>query len=170
MDQQWALLQRNRQPATAEEKARYTSYRITHAPTARATFKRGDLDLASFQMIRETASHAEFQGRFREDLTDPMIHHLELILTVAKQPAAIEQYLLRLIEPYSPILSVKMMELEVRTRLSDRATPGLSMPQTTTSHFRGRILFIKSIEEDIETSYADFTAVTPLLDPAPAAP
>lgn len=170
IQQQWTLLERNHRPATAEENARYSSYRITVAPNARATFKRGDIDLNSFRLISETATHAEYQGRFREDLIDPMLHHLDLFLTVAKHPAAIERFVLQLTEPFSPILSIKMQELRVETVLSPSTNHGSSLPQRTTSRFRGRVLLFKSIEEDVQTAYTDFVQVTPLPVQTPATP
>jgi len=170
LDQQWTLIQRNQQPATADENARYGSYRITTSPNARATFKRGDIDLGSLHLIRETTTIAVYQGRFREDLADPMLHHLDILLTVAKDSATIEQYVLQLIEPFSPVLTVKMLELRVETTLTTRSSPGLALPQHTTSRFRGRILIFKSIEEDIQTAYSDFVRVTPLPAEPPDGP
>ena len=91
-----------------------------------------------------------------------MLHHLDILLTVAKPTAAIDQYVLQLIEPFSPVLTVKMLELHVETVLcapSDQAPP---LPQRTLSRFRGRILLFKSIEEDVQTTYADFVRVIPV--------
>lgn len=160
-DRQWTLLERNHRPATTEENARYSSYRITTAPNVRATFLRGDIDLATLSLTSESASHAEYRGRFRKDLADPMLHRLEIFLTVAKQPAAIERFVLRLTEPFSPVLTVKMLELRVETVLRAPAGQGPALPQHTTSRFRGRVLLFKSIEEDVQTDYADFIQVTP---------
>lgn len=162
LEQQWTLLERNRQPATAEENARYRSYRITTAPSVRATFLRGDIDLATLSLTSESASHAEYRGRFRQNLADPMLQRLEIFLTVAKQPAAIERFVLRLTEPFSPVLTVKMLELRVETVLRAPVGQGPALPQHTTSRFRGRVLLFKSIEEDVQTDYADFVQVTPL--------
>jgi hypothetical protein len=170
IEQQWTLLERNHRPATTEENARYSSYRITVAPNARATFKRGDIDLNSFRLISETATHAEYQARFREDLVDPMLHHLELVLTVAKHPPGIERFVLQLTEPFSPIISVKMQELKVETVLSPPADHGPTLPKRTTSRFRGRLLLFKSIEEDVQTVYTGFVQVTPLPVQPPATP
>ncbi len=165
-EEQWTLLLRNQRPATAEDNSRYRSYRITIAPNARAIFKYGDIDLASLHLIRETESHAVFQGRFRDDLVDPMLHHLEIFLTVAKSPPAIDQYILQLIEPFSPVLTVKMLDLHVETILVAPTDQAPLLPRRTNSHFRGRIMLFKSIEEDVQTSYADFVRVTPIVPPS----
>lgn len=161
LTEQWTLLQRNQRPATPEENARYRSYRISTAPNVRATFTRENIDPASFQLVSETESHAEYRGRFRKDIPDPMLPRLEIILTVAKQPPAVEHYVLRLTEPFSPVLTVKMLELRLETSLTPPTGVVPALPKRTTSRFRGRIIYFKSIDEDIQTDYADFLPVTP---------
>lgn len=160
-DRQWTLLERNHQPATAEENARYSSYRITTAPNVRATFARADLDLATLHLVKENATHAEYRGRFRKDVADPMLHRLEIALTVTKNPAAIERLVLELIDPFSPVLTVKMLELRVETLFRPPIEADPALPYRTVSRFRGRVLLFKAIEEDIQTDYADFVKVTP---------
>ena len=164
-ERKWTLLQCNDQPATAEENSRNGSYRITTSPSLRATFRRDDIDLTSVRLIREDTERAEYQSRFREDLKDPLLHHLELRLTVLKKPAAIEQYVLQLTGAYSPVLTVKMLELRVEATFSPPAGDRPALPRRVTSRFRGRVWIFKSIEEDVQTDYADFTRVIPFTLP-----
>jgi len=162
LEQQWTLLQRDHRPSTVEENSRYSSYRISTAPSTHATFGRGDIDLGTAQLVSENDRQALFRFRFREDLDDQMLRMLELELTVVKQPAYIEQFSFRLAGPYSPVLAVKMLELRVETMLSPPAEDHPGLPLRTTSRFRGRVLLFKHVEEDIQTAYSDFTRVKPL--------
>ena len=167
-ERQWTLLQRDSRAATAEENARLGSYRTTTAPSMHATFRRDDIDLNSLRLIREDANRAEFEGRFRDDTNDPLLQRLSLQLTVAKNPAAIEQCVLQLIGTFSPVLTVKMLELRVETTFSPPTAGRPALPRRVTSRFRGRVFLLKAIEEDVQTVYSDFSQVIPR--PQPSAP
>ena len=166
-EQQWTLLQRNHRPATAEENSRYDSYRISTSPSARASFVRDDIDLQSLRLVREDETRAEYHASFRDDLKDPMLHRLELQLTVSKSRAAIEQFVLLLTAPYSPVLTVSMLELRVETTLSPPEEARPALPLRIISRFRGRVFLFKSIEEDVQTAFSDYVLVRPH-DPQPA--
>jgi hypothetical protein len=164
-DRQWTLVQRNHRAATAGEIARNGSYRIATAPSTRAIFRRDDIDLGSLRLVHEDPDRAEFEGRFREDGNDQMLRMLELRLTVAKQPATVEQYVLQLSAPFSPVLTVKILELRVETLLSPPTVERPALPLRVTSRFRGRVWLFKSVEEDVQTTYADFRQVIPFTPP-----
>ncbi len=166
-DQQWTLLQHNQRPATAEENHRFRSYRISTSTSTHATFKRSDIDIASLRLISENEDRSEYHATFREDVNDPMLHHLELLLTVAKHPAMIERFVLTLTGPYSPVLTVKMLELRVETSLNPPTGELPALPGHVDSRFRGRVFLFKSIEEDVHTTYSDFArkVIPPLVPP-----
>jgi len=167
---QWTLLQRDNRPATAEENSRYGSYRLTTSRSSQPAFRRGDIDLETLELLREDARHAEFRFRFRKDLEDPMLRLLELQLSVAKEPAFVERFMFQLTGPFSPVLTVKMLELRVETTLCPPTGDRPALPLRTTSRFRGRILLFKSIEEDVQSSYSDFTRVVPVAASAGSIP
>ncbi|WP_415907725.1 hypothetical protein [Oleiharenicola sp. Vm1] len=159
---EWTLLQRDGRAPTADELERYLRYKASSTPpTARATFEKGDLDRGTFQLLREDATTAEFRGRFRADLKEPLLAHVVLDLKFAKQPAAVETFTLRLAEPFSPTLGVKMTELEVAMEFSPPTADRPSLPRASRSRFRGRLFFFKTIEEDLRIVYSDFTRVVP---------
>ena len=170
VEQQWTLLQLNHRPASKEEIARSSSYHISTSANPRATFTCSDIDLGSLHLISEDQEHAEFHATFRDDLKDPILHRLELQLFVSKTRAVIEKSVLLLTAPYSPILTVKMLELRVETTFDAPSPARPALPIRVTSRFRGRVFLFKSIEEDTETSYSDFTQVQPLPPAPPATP
>jgi len=159
---EWTLLQRNGRAATAEEIERYLRYKASSTPpTARATFEKGDLDRSTFELVREDAATAVFRGRFREDLKEPLLAHLVLELQIAKSEPAVRSFTMRLVAPFTPALGVKMTELEVAMEFSPPNGDQPSLPRASRSRFRGRLFFIKSIEEDLQIAYSDFTRVVP---------
>lgn len=162
VERQWTLVQRNNRPASPEDSARSNSYRTSTSANPHAAFNRNDIDLDSLQLISEGQEHALFRTRFREDIKDPLLHQLELQLSVSKSRATVEQFHLVLMAPYSPVLTVKMLELRVDTSLSHPTADRPALPIRVDSRFRGRIFLFKSIEEDVRTSYSDFTRVQPL--------
>ncbi|MBI2514563.1 MAG: hypothetical protein HYV96_21520 [Opitutae bacterium] len=159
---QWTLLQRNGRAPTADEIERYLRYKASSAPpTARATFEKGDLDRGTFELLREDATSAEYRGRFREDLKEPLLAHLVLDLKLAKHPAAVQAFTLRLNAPFTPALGVKMTELEVSMEFSPPTAERPSLPRESRSRFRGRLFYFKSIEEDLRIAYSDFARAVP---------
>jgi len=155
---QWTLVRTGERAPAAAEIERYLRYKAgSTPPTVRATFSRGDLDLGSMRLVREDDRVAEYQGRFRPELADPLLTRLAVRLTIAKQPAHVRAYTLRLTAPYAPALGVRMHELSVTLTFSPPTADHPSLPATAHSRFRGRLLFFKSIEEDLRIVYADFT-------------
>lgn len=159
---EWTLLALNGREPTAQERESYVRYKKSNAPaTARATFERGDLALESAEIVRDEAERAVFRVRFREDAGQPLLAHVVLELTVRKSPAAVEQSVLRLFEPFSPALGVRMNELVVTTTHQAPEAERPSLPREVTSRFRGRMFFLVGIEEDLRVAYSDFARASP---------
>lgn len=159
---EWSLIQRDGRAPTAEEIERYLRFKASSTPpTARATFQKGDLDLATFELLREDAATAVYRGRFRQDLAEPLLSHLAIELEFTKDPPAVRSFVLRLISPFSPALGVKMTQLEVQMSLSAPTAERPSLPQSSSSRFRGRLFFFKTIAEDVQITYSDFAPVVP---------
>lgn len=159
---EWTLLQRDGRAPTVEEIERYLRYKAsTTPPTARATFEKGDIDRDTFTLTREDAAGAEFRGTFRGDLKEPLLAHLVLDLKIAKASPAVQSFTLRLAGPFSPALGVKMTELEVSMEFSPPTAERPALPLASRSRFRGRLFFLKTIEEDVSIAYSDFERVVP---------
>lgn len=157
---QWTLLQRDGRAPTPEESRRYTQYKTstTQGSTRSATFEKGDIDFSTMKLVREDAERAEFESRFREG-DDKMLAHFIVKLTVAKHPAAIERFVLSLDAPFSPVIGVKMKELLVDMTFSPATAERPSLPLSSISRFRGRLLLVKSINEDLSITYSDYVRV-----------
>jgi hypothetical protein len=159
---EWMLLLRDGRAPTAEEIERYLRYKASSTPpTARATFEKGDLDRGTFELVREDENTAVYRGRFRQDLSEPLLAHLALELKFTKHEPAVESFALRLLGPFSPALGVKMHELEVTMDFSPPTADRPALPRESRSRFRGRLFFVKSIEEDLRIRYTNFERVTP---------
>lgn len=161
-DAQWTLLELNGRAPTARESAQYARARAGAATTApQGNFQKGDIDPASVTLLSEDAERGEFRCAFREVATgaDKMLRHLSLRLTVNKRQPHVENFILELNEPYSPVLGVKMRELVVRMNFTAPAEGRPSLPRDSTSHFLGRIFFI-GIEENLTLTYSSFAQST----------
>jgi hypothetical protein len=156
VDLQWTLLERDGRKPSEDEQKKYRSYKTTFAENPRIAFTRGDLDLGSLHLEREDTVRAEYTCRFRSDISDPLLSHLRLALTVTKQPAFVERSELFLVEPFSPVLGVKNLELKTQTAFSSPTASRPSLPLRTTTHFRGKLFLIISIEEDLQSDFSDF--------------
>jgi len=159
---QWTLLDLNGRAPTPKESAQYARARTSggNAAAPQATFQKGDIDPASITLLSEDADRGEFSCGFRAEATgaDKMLGHLRLRLTVNKHQPHVEQFVLELTEPYSPVLGVKMRALLVKMSFSPPTADRPSLPAVNVSQFLGRIFFI-GVEENLTLTYTDLVRV-----------
>lgn len=160
-ESQWSLRQFQGRNPTADELEKYAQSRPTaSAGGMQANFQKDDIEPGSIKLVREDETRAEFDALFREESggADKMLGHLQLKLTVNKQLAYIERYVVSLKEPYWPVLGVKMNTLRIEATFS--APAGGTQPSllaSVESHFAGRILLISN-EENLHLIYTEFSA------------
>jgi hypothetical protein len=155
---QWVLLQCHDRRPTAEENEKYLKSRPAGTSVGpQATFQKTDIEPGSLILVREDEQRAVFKGSFRTESTgaDKMLGHLVLHLTANKLQSHVEKYTLSLESPYSPVLGVKMNELEVAAEFLPPGTNCPSLPARQISHFTGRILLIPT-EESLRVIFSDF--------------
>lgn len=156
---EWTLLERDGRAPDAAELERYLRYKAANTPPSRATFERGDIDLGTAVLAREEAAAAEFQMLFREDVSAPLLPHLALVLIVDRRTESIREYTLRLRAPFSSGLGMRMQELVATTRFTPPEDGRPALPRETVSHFRGRLFFLFTVEEDLRVEFSDFERV-----------
>lgn len=155
---QWTLRQCHDRAPTAEEKEKYLQSRPPGSTVGpQAVFQKADIEPGSLTLEREDDERAVFKGAFRSESTgaDKMLGHLVLHLIANKRQPHIEKYTLTLETPYSPVLGVKMNELQVEADFLPPGTDRPSLPAKQTSRFTGRILLIPT-EEALQVIFSDF--------------
>ncbi len=156
---EWTLLERDGRAPDAAELERYLRYKAANTPQTRATYEKGDIDLASVVLAREDAERAEFQALFRADVSAPLLAHLALVFVVHKASAAVERTDLRLRAPFSSGLGMRMQELVVTTHFHPPEGEQPALPRETVSRFRGRMFFLVPVAEDLRVEFSDFARV-----------
>lgn len=152
---QWRLDSVNGAPPTASDLTAYARHRGRPGENPfRSAFDPDQLDRASFQIVHETAGTATVRFGFSADAAraDKMLPQLELELLIRRQPAGIVNYRLRLPRPFTPVIAVKMHSLEAGADFDP-----LGRPTRQFSRFSGRLFLLKSIREDLETRFFDYT-------------
>ena len=155
---QWTLLQLNGRPPTAKESEKYAHSRPGSTSSApQSTFQKADIEPGSIELIQENADRGEFRCAFRSESkgANKMLGHLILRLTVSRRQPHVEKFALELREPYSPVLGVKMRELQLQMSLSAPGPVRPGLPVESTSHFLGTIFFF-TMEENLRVTYTDF--------------
>lgn len=155
---QWTLLQCHGRAPTHEETEKYRQSRPPGSPVGpQSNFQKADIEPGSLALVSEDDERAEFRGGFRQESTgaDKMLGHLVLHLTVSKRSPHIAKYTLTLDSPYSPVLGVRMDELQVAASFAAPDAEHPSLPTEQTSRFKGRILFIPS-EEILRVTFSDY--------------
>jgi hypothetical protein len=158
-DGQWTLLQCHDRSPTPEEREKYLQSRPAGSTVGpQAVFSKSDIEPGSLTVVHEDDERAEFKGSFRNEAAgaDKMLGHLILRLTVNKRRPHVEKYALLLESPYSPVLGVKMNELQLGAEFLPPESDRPSLPTKQTSHFTGRILLIPT-EEMLQVNFSDFT-------------
>ena len=165
-DNRWTLLATDGHPPSADETAAYGGTRSGGQSMPQAPFQPADIDPASLVLVREDAERGEFTATFTAPAVhgDRMLGHLQLHLTIARQNPGVEKYTLVLQAPYTPVIGVKMHQLNVVATFAPPSVDRPSLPATCHSVFSGRIFFLFSIEENLKLTYADF-ARRPCLPP-----
>lgn len=159
--ERWTLLRNRGAAPTPKDLEKYAQLKAANpGSTTQATFTKADIEPGSLELVTEDADRAEFKGTFRSESTgaDKMLGHLRVNLVVNKHQPYVERYQLALIEPYKPVLGVKMNSLAVAMSFTAPTPDRPSLPGINTSHFTGRIFFIGT-EEDLRVEYSDFTKV-----------
>lgn len=151
----WSLLAVNGAPPDAN--ARIDYLRTRHQPGVlpfRAAFEPAQLDRSSFALVNETPATATVRFGFSEAAArgDKMLPHLEVEMLLRRQPAAVVHYRLRLRHPFTPILGVRMHALEAGADFDAEGRPVRQF-----SRFSGRVLWVKSVEENIVTRYLEYS-------------
>jgi hypothetical protein len=161
----WTLLEWQGRVPDADETEKYLRSRPQgDSGGTRANFKKDDIEPGSFERVREDDAFGEFTGRFRDVAAgaDKMLARLTLRLVVDKRTRHVAEYGLTLAEPYSPVLGVKMNQLEVTVRYLAPSDSRPPLPSAQTSRFSGRILFFSN-EEQLEVIYSDYAPASPEL-------
>lgn len=158
---QWTLRQlQGRNPTTEELETYARSRPAAGSGGTQANFQKDDIEPGSLKLLEESETTATFSATFREQAggADKMLNHLGVTLTVNKEPAYVERYVLELTEPYWPVLGVKMNQLRIEARFSAPGTDRPSLPVSMESHFSGRILLFAN-EENLRLIYGEFRPV-----------
>jgi len=148
---QWTLVERQGQAPSPEELAAYRQSRAAPATTpAPAGLVAQQIDRASLELVRESATHATLTGGFTEEAaaTDKLLGRLTLTLLVRKDPAAVVYYRLELRQPFSPVLGVRMHELDAGAVYDAEGSVRRSW-----SRFRGRV-FLRPVVERVTATFA----------------
>lgn len=147
----WTLVTRQGVPPTPGELAAYRQSRADPASTpAPTSLTAGQIDLNSLELVRESSTHATLTGGFTEEAaaTDKLLARLTVTLLVRKEPAAVVYYRLDLRQPFSPLIGVRMHELEAGAEFGPDGAIRRSW-----SRFRGRV-FLRAVQERVTATFA----------------
>jgi hypothetical protein len=164
----WTLLQKDGRAPTQEELKEYREKqsRRTRGDTAPDVTKQ--LDLESAERISEDAERAVFRFRLKPGGDDDKTAaHMRSTFHFHKPTGTIEKVELGSIEPFAPMLTVKINEARTVMYYTLPQADRPSLLDRITVTVRGRAMWFKSLDEDLTVSYSDYQYVA---KKAPAAP
>lgn len=141
----WVLTKVDGRPPKPQEIQDHEAYRATQPSPLGVNFQPADLDLASVSLIRRGDASATVRVGFRESAikTDRLLGQLELTALVDLRASRVRSYTLALRHPCSPVLGVRLHELEVRMEFDREGSP-------LRSHARSRgSVFFRGYSEEI---------------------
>jgi hypothetical protein len=155
--ERWSLLEKNGRPATADERRDYAEKQTRRSRGGTAPKITDSLDLASTEVIAETAERTTYRCRLKKpEAGDRTADFLRATLVLHQPTRTIESFELGSTGPFSPALGIRIQEMKTVMRFSLPTAERPSLLLAVTTHLRGRAFFIKSLDQDMTVTRIDY--------------
>ena len=156
----WTLLQQDDREPTADELRDYHEKLSRRSRGGTAPRLTDQLDLTTLELANDSPERATLRFRLKPgEAGDGTGEHLAANLILHKPSRTIESFELGAVEPFSPMIGIKIsaMKTVMTYSLPDETRP--SLLQTSTTHLRGRAYFFKSLDADMTVTFTDYESV-----------
>jgi hypothetical protein len=152
----WSLLQQDSRPPTEAEASAYKEKFTRRSRGGQAPNIASQLDLASAEFVSETPERLVYRFRLKpEEDNDKTANFLRVSVTYHKPTGSIEVFELANLDPFSPVLGVKITELRTTLRYTLPQGDRPSLLDLVSTRTRGRAFF-KSLDADRIVTYTDY--------------
>jgi hypothetical protein len=162
----WQLLLKSGETPTADEIAEYLSAKRDQAEQKkrRRGKNRGEreisalVDASSVELLVEDDARATYSFRMKvEDKEDrKLAEHVRCTLVVDKALPHVERLEMLSTDEIKPAIGVKISRFHVLMRFDRDEVTGTVLPRRLLTTIKGRAFFVKSLDENIVVSFADY--------------
>jgi hypothetical protein len=162
----WTLIQKDGRAPTADEAQDYAEIRSRRSRGGTAPKLTDQFDLASAEVATDTPERTTFRLKMKPgEADDRTAAFLRVTIVVHKPTATIAEIELASTGEFSPTLGVKIAEMKTTLTYSVPSDGRPSLPQTVTTHVRGRAFFFKSLDADMTVTFSDYERVGKAIPP-----
>jgi len=151
------LVSKNGQPPTADDRAGYLRERSMGSTGFTAPRIQDQLDLTSALLREERNSRSVWEFRLRTGGADDRTAEFMTVAVTFHQPTrTIERVEIANREPFSPMFAARIFEARTVMTYTLPTSDTPSLLQRATIHVRGRVFWLKSIEQDMIVSFSAY--------------
>ena len=166
----WNLIQKDGKAPTPDELQEYKEKQTRRSGGDTAPDVTKQLDFDSAEKVHEDGERISYRFKLNPGAKDDATAaHLRSTFTFHKPTATVEKVELANLEPFSPMMTVKIKEVRTVMHYSLPSGDTPSLLQLITVRVRGRAMLVKSLDEDMEVRYSNhrYTLKRPSPTPAP---
>lgn len=158
----WTLVTENGQVPTPEAAQRYREKFTRLTQNSGAPRLHQQIDLPSLRVLADTDERATYQARLKTTETgDRTGAFLRALIVWHKSAASIESFTIENTEPFSPAFGVKIQEMRTIMAYNVPTPDHPALLTRVSTRLRGRAFWVKSLDADMEVTYADYTPARP---------
>jgi hypothetical protein len=154
----WTLVRKNGRAPTDDELRDYRLSKVQRSSAYTAPSLPELLDFASAETLPAVADCARYRFRLKpgED-RDRSAEHLRVTATWHRPSRTITEIEIASVEPFSPVFGIRIAESRTVLRYALPADDRPSLLQTVTLRVRGRAFWLKSLDQDMQITFSDYT-------------
>jgi hypothetical protein len=153
----WTLLRRDGTVPTDDEQLDYRQKLVRRSSNRTAPLITEQLDLRAPETLTDTPERATYRCRLKPgEAGDKTAAFLRVTLVVHKPTHTVESLEISNEGEFKPTwgVTIAAMKTAMTYSLPDGPTP--SLPQTVTTHLRGRAFYFKSLDAAMTVAYSDY--------------
>ena len=153
----WTLVAENGVEPTEAELSTYRQQQTRRSGGETAPNVKEQMDYESAELVSDNGTEAEWLFRLKPGGSDDSsAEHMASRLTFHRPTSTISRIELFSLEPFSPVLGVKIESAKtlIEYSLPDENTP--SLLQKIQVAVRGKAFYFKSLDSDLTVSYSDY--------------
>jgi hypothetical protein len=152
----WTLLKKNGAAPTASDTKEYQQRLSRRTSGGTAPNVKDQIDPTTCERVSDDSERTSYRFRLRPgDKGDRSAAHMAACFTLHKPTGAIERVELASLESFSPVVAVNITEAKTIMMYSLPTGDRPALLQQISVHIRGRAMWIKSLDEDMDVTYSE---------------
>lgn len=158
-DDQWQLISINDQPPTKEELKDFYKQMANTSKEGKKSFSLDSNDMYDFMKISESNGLTTFQCKLNDEKNKKMMDKVICHISVNHSDSTLQSIKMKLTEPVSPMISVKLDEFSIEMNFQKMLDTGATLLQETKTNIKGKVMVFKDLNQQVTERYYDYKLV-----------